>query len=156
LVLLTDGMLEGGAAALDLQARLQHLSGLHPREVVRILADLVLDTAGPILLDDACLLLLDWHGGHGDTRYTNVGADRASTPRRMRHTMRPTVQIDGVVVAALTRFEAVAVDRVPGLCRIGAVRPVGAVMVAGTTGEFVTMSEDERIAAIGWFRSTRR
>ena len=82
LVLLTDGMLERGAAALDLQARLQHLSGLHPREVVRVLADLVLDIAGPVLPDDACLLVLDWHGGHGVTRHTTAGADpdRASIP----------------------------------------------------------------------------
>jgi serine phosphatase RsbU (regulator of sigma subunit) len=83
LVLLTDGMLERGAAALDLQARLQHLSGLHPREVVRVLADLVVEIAGPTLPDDACLLVLDWHGGHGDTRHTAAGADphRASTSR---------------------------------------------------------------------------
>ena len=83
LVLLTDGMLERGAAALDLQARLPHLGGLHPREVVRVLADLVLDIAGPALPDDACLLVLDWHGGHGDTRHTTAGADphRASTPQ---------------------------------------------------------------------------
>ena len=82
LVLLTDGMLERGAAALDLQARLETLSGLHPREVVRVLADLVLDIAGPILPDDACLLVLDWHGGHGVTRHTTAGADpdRASSP----------------------------------------------------------------------------
>jgi serine phosphatase RsbU (regulator of sigma subunit) len=83
LVLLTDGMLERGAAALDLQARLPHLGGLHPREVVRVLADMVLDIAGPALPDDACLLVLDWHGGHGDTRHTTAGADphRASTPQ---------------------------------------------------------------------------
>jgi hypothetical protein len=82
-VLLTDGMLERGAAALDLQARLPHLGGLHPREVVRVLADMVLDIAGPALPDDACLLVLDWHGGHGDTRHTTAGADphRASTPQ---------------------------------------------------------------------------
>nr|ASV46779.1 stage II sporulation protein E [uncultured bacterium] len=81
LVLLTDGMLERGAAALDLPARLQHLSTLHPRELVRVLGDLVLDVAGPTLPDDACLLVLDWHGGHGDTRRTTAGADphRAST-----------------------------------------------------------------------------
>jgi serine phosphatase RsbU (regulator of sigma subunit) len=82
LVFVTDGMLERGAAALDLPARLQHLSGLHPREVVRVLGDLVLEVAGPALLDDACLLVLDWHGGHGDTRDISAGADlhRASTP----------------------------------------------------------------------------
>ncbi|TDC41732.1 serine/threonine-protein phosphatase [Micromonospora sp. KC213] len=75
LVLLTDGMLERGAAALDLPARLLHLSALHPREVVRVLGDLVLEVAGPVLPDDACLLVLDWHGGHGDTRRTAAGAD---------------------------------------------------------------------------------
>ncbi len=82
LVLLTDGMLERAAAALDLLSRLQHLSGLHPRELVRVLGDLVLDVAGPALPDDACLLVVDWHGGHGDTRHTSGGADpdRASTP----------------------------------------------------------------------------
>ncbi|WP_239170358.1 PP2C family protein-serine/threonine phosphatase [Actinoplanes xinjiangensis] len=75
LVLLTDGMLERGAAALDLPARLPDLVRLHPREVVRVLGDLVLDVAGPTLPDDACLLVLDWHGGHGDTRSTTAGAD---------------------------------------------------------------------------------
>jgi serine phosphatase RsbU (regulator of sigma subunit) len=84
LVLLTDGMLERGAAALDLSARLQDLSALHPREVVRVLGDLVLEVAGPVLPDDACLMVLDWHGGHGDTRRTEAGADphRASKPDR--------------------------------------------------------------------------
>ncbi|WP_244945303.1 PP2C family protein-serine/threonine phosphatase [Couchioplanes caeruleus] len=82
LVLVTDGMLERDAAALDLPARLQDLSALHAREVVRVLGDLVLEAAGPTLPDDACLLVLDWHGGHGDTRHTTAGADphRASTP----------------------------------------------------------------------------
>ncbi|MEV6601710.1 SpoIIE family protein phosphatase [Actinoplanes sp. NPDC051346] len=82
LVFVTDGMLERGAAALDLPERLQQLSALHPRELVRVLGDLVLEVAGPTLQDDACLLVLDWHGGHGHTRDTNAGADphRASTP----------------------------------------------------------------------------
>jgi len=83
LVLLTDGMLERGAAAIDLPVRLQDLNDLHPRELVRVLGDLVLDVAGGngALPDDACLLVLDWHGGHGDTRHTNAGADpdRATT-----------------------------------------------------------------------------
>jgi hypothetical protein len=75
-------MLERGAAALDLSTRLQPLSELHPREVVRVLADLVLEAAGPVLPDDACLLILDWHGGHGITRHTAAGAEprRASKP----------------------------------------------------------------------------
>lgn len=84
LVMITDGMLERGAAALDLPARLQDLIGLHPREVVRVLGDVVLEVAGPALPDDACLMVLDWYGGHGDTRSTTAGADpdRASTPGR--------------------------------------------------------------------------
>ncbi|MEV8509198.1 PP2C family protein-serine/threonine phosphatase [Actinoplanes sp. NPDC051475] len=84
LVLLTDGMLERGAAALDLSKRLQHLSALHPREVVRVLGDLVLEVAGPVLPDDACLLILDWHGGHGDTRHTAAGADPHRASKRHR------------------------------------------------------------------------
>ncbi|WP_344172701.1 PP2C family protein-serine/threonine phosphatase [Pilimelia columellifera] len=82
LVLFTDGMLERGAADLKLATRLQHLSALHPREVVRLLGDLVLEVAGPVLPDDACLLVLDWHGGHGGARHTAAGADpsRASSP----------------------------------------------------------------------------
>lgn len=81
LVSVTDGMLERGAAALDLPNRLLDLTRLHPREVVRVLGDGVLEVAGPVPLDDACLLVLDWYGGHGDTRATASGADtqRAST-----------------------------------------------------------------------------
>jgi serine phosphatase RsbU (regulator of sigma subunit) len=84
LVLLTDGMLERGAAALDLPARLQHLARLHPREAVRVLGDLVLEFAGPTLPDDACLFVLDWYGGHGDMRSSTAGADslRASAAHR--------------------------------------------------------------------------
>ncbi|MFC8616519.1 PP2C family protein-serine/threonine phosphatase [Micromonospora purpureochromogenes] len=75
LILLTDGMLERGAARLDLPARLPGLTDLHPREVVRVLGDAILDVAGPTLPDDACMLVLDWHGDHGDNRSTTAGAD---------------------------------------------------------------------------------
>ncbi len=75
LLLLTDGMLERGSAAIDLPARLPRMSALHPREAVRELGDVVLKVAGPTLPDDACVLILDWHGGHGDTRSTVAGAD---------------------------------------------------------------------------------
>ncbi|MEU4398340.1 PP2C family protein-serine/threonine phosphatase [Micromonospora orduensis] len=75
LVLLTDGMLERGAARLDLPARLPGLGDLHPREVVRVLGDAILDVVGSTLPDDACMLVLDWHGDHGDDRSTRAGAD---------------------------------------------------------------------------------
>ncbi|BCJ48366.1 hypothetical protein GCM10010168_77080 [Actinoplanes ianthinogenes] len=75
LVVVTDGMLERKAAALDLPARLRSLTALHPREAVRALADGVLDVAGPTLEDDATLLIIDWHGHHGRPRRTSAGAD---------------------------------------------------------------------------------
>jgi Stage II sporulation protein E (SpoIIE) len=86
LVMLTDGMLERGAAALDLQARMQHLSDLHPREVVSVLADLVVDIAGPILRDDACMLVLDWLGADPDRPAppTTERPTRTTHPDRVR------------------------------------------------------------------------
>jgi serine phosphatase RsbU (regulator of sigma subunit) len=75
LVLVTDGMRERHAAALDLPALLSSLTELHPREAVRALANAVLDVAGPTLPDDATLLLLDWYGEHGQSRRTAAGAD---------------------------------------------------------------------------------
>lgn len=83
LVMVADGMLERGAAALDLATLVQDLGGLHPREVVRVLADLVLDVVGPTLPDDACLLILDWHGNHGGTTPPTAtpGAPRSRSPR---------------------------------------------------------------------------
>ncbi|GAA3398645.1 PP2C family protein-serine/threonine phosphatase [Cryptosporangium minutisporangium] len=75
LVLLTDGMLERRTAALDLSTRLPELTDLHPREVTRALADAALAVAGPVLADDASLLVLDWHGGHATPRQTENGAD---------------------------------------------------------------------------------
>ena len=79
LVLVTDGMLERNAATLDLVAAIFDTSALHPRETTRCLADSVLAVAGAELVDDATLLVLDWHGGHGDRagggRATASGAD---------------------------------------------------------------------------------
>ncbi|MET8371683.1 PP2C family protein-serine/threonine phosphatase [Micromonospora profundi] len=81
LVVVTDGVRERNAASLDLPAILRSIVGLHPREAVRALADAVLEVSGPTLADDATLLILDWHGGHGEDRRTSAGADqgRAST-----------------------------------------------------------------------------
>lgn len=81
LVMVTDGTRERDAASLDLPAQLQAIENLHPREAVRALADAVLEVAGPVLTDDATLLILDWHDGHGPRR-SSAGADSdRSSPR---------------------------------------------------------------------------
>lgn len=81
LVVVTDGMRERNAASLDLPAMLRSVTGLHPREAARALADAVLEVSGLTLADDATLFILDWHGGHSEDRRTSAGADqtRAST-----------------------------------------------------------------------------
>lgn len=80
LVVVTDGMRERNAADLDLAAALLKIAHLHPREAVRALSDAVLAAAGPVLADDATMLILDWYDGHGP-RHSTAGADtaRAST-----------------------------------------------------------------------------
>ncbi|WP_199509401.1 PP2C family protein-serine/threonine phosphatase [Nucisporomicrobium flavum] len=75
LVIVTDGMREREAAALDLTAELRSLTALHPREAARSLADGVLAVAGPALQDDATLLIIDWHGRHDLSRHASAGAD---------------------------------------------------------------------------------
>jgi serine phosphatase RsbU (regulator of sigma subunit) len=82
LVVITDGMRERQAADLDLAVELRALTELHPREAARALADAVLQVAGPILADDATLMIIDWYGQHGQLRRTTAGADptRASGP----------------------------------------------------------------------------
>lgn len=78
LVFVTDGMLERDAAEIDLVAEIAETRSLHPRETTRRLADNVLAVTGPVLADDATLLVLDWHGHHGQEggdRDTVAGAD---------------------------------------------------------------------------------
>ncbi len=81
-VFVTDGMLERNAADLDLPVALADTRGLHPREAVRALADSVLEATAGVLTDDATVMCLDWHGGHGRDRSSVHGADpaRASRP----------------------------------------------------------------------------
>ena len=73
LVMVTDGMLERNAAALDLIAEIAASRPMHPRDTTRHLADSVIRLSRPSLADDATLLVLDWHGSHG-----SPGPDRAT------------------------------------------------------------------------------
>lgn len=84
IVLMTDGIVERNAAAVDLPAAIKETRVLHPREAVRALADRALEATGHALSDDATLLCLDWHGHHGHDRDSIHGADleRASEPER--------------------------------------------------------------------------
>jgi serine phosphatase RsbU (regulator of sigma subunit) len=77
-VFVTDGMLERNVSSIDLPGAIQETSGLHPREVVRALADSALTAAGHALQDDATVLCLDWHGSHDGARDAVSGAE----PRR--------------------------------------------------------------------------
>ena len=82
IVFVTDGMLERNLASVDVATAIQDTRNLHPREVVRALADSALAAAGHALQDDATVLCLDWHGMHDESRHANSGADpaRASSP----------------------------------------------------------------------------
>ena len=75
-------MLERNAAAVDLPEAIRETRSLHPREAVRALADRVLTATGNQLSDDATVLCLDWHSGHGRDRTGSHGAEqtRASQP----------------------------------------------------------------------------
>ncbi len=73
LAFVTDGMLERNAADLDLPAMLLQTRDSHPREATRELADKVLAATGHALADDATLLIVDWHDGHGRDRTTVSG-----------------------------------------------------------------------------------
>jgi serine phosphatase RsbU (regulator of sigma subunit) len=74
-VLMTDGMLERNVSTIDIPTTILKSENLHPREVVRALADSALSAAGHALQDDATLLCLDWHGMHGQSRESESGAD---------------------------------------------------------------------------------
>jgi hypothetical protein len=54
---------------------------LHPREAVRMMADRVLEATDNTLNDDATVLCLDWHGGHGRDRDSVHGAESARASR---------------------------------------------------------------------------
>jgi len=81
-VLVTDGMLERNVGTVTLPEGIANTGELHPREVVRALADSVLEATGHQLSDDATVLCFDWHGAHDQERSVVFGADRdrASAP----------------------------------------------------------------------------
>ncbi|GHK00004.1 hypothetical protein SY2F82_18010 [Streptomyces sp. Y2F8-2] len=68
LILLTDGMQERGAAAVDLASVVHDTRMLHPREAVRSLTAAVHDACHGNLKDDATVLILDWHGNRGSVK----------------------------------------------------------------------------------------
>lgn len=74
LVLLTDGMLDRNAEQARIPDLLRRLGALHPREAVQAMTDAVHEVAGPHLLDDATVLVLDWYGGSGQRRVDPAGA----------------------------------------------------------------------------------
>ncbi|MFF5857637.1 PP2C family protein-serine/threonine phosphatase [Streptomyces sp. NPDC012751] len=74
LILLTDGMTERDAAAVDLPAVLHDTCDEHPREVVRALIGAVHEACHGSLPDDATTMVLDWHGTSGP-RHSDAGAD---------------------------------------------------------------------------------
>jgi len=74
LMFITDGLLERGAAGLDLRAILESSRGDHPREAVQHLIQAATAASGGKLADDGTALCLDWHGGPLRARDATAGA----------------------------------------------------------------------------------
>jgi serine phosphatase RsbU (regulator of sigma subunit) len=76
LMFLTDGMLERGAADVDIETVLLEAIDMHPREAVQHLTHAVLRATNRELKDDATAMCIDWHGGPPRGRSSDSGANR--------------------------------------------------------------------------------
>nr|WP_227467239.1 PP2C family protein-serine/threonine phosphatase [Nocardioides lijunqiniae] len=83
LVLLTDGMLDRNDMDVAVHRAILESHELHPREVVRALADSALEATGGTLRDDATVLCLDWHGEHQGSREVEFGAEPGRASDRL-------------------------------------------------------------------------
>ncbi|MGW7473724.1 PP2C family protein-serine/threonine phosphatase [Streptomyces cyaneofuscatus] len=91
LVMLTDGMLERSAAALDLPALVESTQDLHPREAARFLIEHVVQAHDGRLDDDATVMCLDWYGTMSTRRDADQGADVSeASPTAGQHTSPST------------------------------------------------------------------
>jgi serine phosphatase RsbU (regulator of sigma subunit) len=79
MLLVTDGFLERNAVTVGIADAMEASASLHPREVVRELAQRVLLATGGNLRDDATVVCIDWFGGDGHrTAIGGASRDRAS------------------------------------------------------------------------------
>ena len=83
IVMVTDGMLEHHIGNIHLSDVIASSGELHPRELVRALADTALDATGHQLGDDATVLCLDWYGTHDQERSSTAGADQDIASARL-------------------------------------------------------------------------
>ena len=96
-------MLERDAATLDVSAQITRTRMLHPREATRVLTDAVVVLSDGALADDATLMVLDWHGGHGASRRTTAGAEQGRTSPVISGAERPSTMDHGVAAPTSPR-----------------------------------------------------